>query len=104
MQVEVVLMDLFVQIDLPPYTDYASLEQMLTLAIECVSLIAISHYIEHIFSVGRMLDSVKSREYLIHLGCLPISYTVVPGRSFSFYFSRVCFQCLPCLASCQRVL
>src|SRR5258708_5806939 len=76
MQVEVVLMDLFVQIDLPPYTDYASLEQMLTLAIECVSLIAISHYIEHIFSVGRMLDSVNSREYLIHLGCLPISYTV----------------------------
>ena len=27
-----------VQIDLPPYTDYASLEQKLTLAVECVSI------------------------------------------------------------------
>jgi len=31
-----VLMRPLVQIDLPPYTDYASLEQKLTLAVECV--------------------------------------------------------------------
>ena len=29
-----------VQIDLPPYTDYASLEQKLTIAVECVSIAA----------------------------------------------------------------
>ena len=30
----------FVQIDLPPYTDYASLEQKLTIAVEYVSIVA----------------------------------------------------------------
>jgi hypothetical protein len=32
------LMHPLVQIDLPPYTDYASLEQKLTIAVECVSV------------------------------------------------------------------
>lgn len=84
-----------VQIDLPPYTDYASLEQKLTLAVECVSVP--SRYftcIDTITFAGRLLDLVRSREYLVfvYLTTLhpsPIRYLLsLLGRSSSL-------SCLP---------
>lgn len=60
-----------VQIDLPPYTDYASLEQKLTLAVECVSVLSRCFtFIYHIASAGRQLALVKNRGYLPYLNGL----------------------------------
>ena len=57
----------FNRIDLPPYKDYATLEQKLTLAVECVILsflVVVSHSnaVFVFVSAERRLDSAKSRK------------------------------------------
>lgn len=90
------LMYSLVQIDLPPYTDYASLEQKLTLAVECVSIP--THCFTFIYPIvfaGRLLALVKNKEYLAYLapfGPYPLSHSDARLPSHVF---RACFQCLP---------
>lgn len=89
-----------VQIDLPPYTDYASLEQKLTLAVECVSVLSRCFtFIYHIASAGRQLALVKNRGYLPYLNGLrsfqipyPLSHS---DARLPSHVSRACLQCLP---------
>ena len=57
-----------VQIELPPYPDYESLERKLTLAIECVSVPnRCFRFIHPIISPGRPLDLIENRGYLAYL-------------------------------------
>jgi hypothetical protein len=73
-----------VQIDLPPYTDYASLEQKLTIAVECVSVPTRSFTrIDTIASAGRLLDLVRSREYLVYF-----DNPFTPSDSLPFIMTR----------------
>jgi len=56
-----------VQLDLPPYTDYASLEQKLTIAVEWVSFPTCSFTrIETIVSAARLLDLVRGKEFPVY--------------------------------------
>ena len=88
------------QIDLPPYTDYASLEQKLTLAVECVSVpTRCFTFIYHIASAGRQLALVKNRGDLAYLNGLrsfqipyPLSHS---DARLPSHVSRACLQCLP---------
>ena len=95
-----VLMYFLVQIDLPPYTDYASLEQKLTLAVEYVSVpIHCFMFIYPIASAGRPLDLVKNRGYPAYLdGPCPFQVPTLcctGGSSPLSYLLRL----LPVLAS-----
>ena len=60
------LMNPLVQIDLPPYTDYASLERKLTFAIECASIPTRGFTFIYTSAV-RPLDLVKNRGCLAYL-------------------------------------
>lgn len=103
MRGRLLLMHPLVQIDLPPYTDYASLEQKLTLAVECVSIP--TRYLRILMTLHLQGDC------WIWSGVEKILSTLTPFAPSNFlplscsdarlpsHVSHARFQCLPCFPS-----
>jgi hypothetical protein len=67
----------FNRLDLPPYKDYASLEQKLTLAVEYVFIKSRIESVTDHFATGKRLDSVRNNCLTdgllhLHLSCSPL--------------------------------
>ena len=89
-----------VQIALPPYTDYESLERKLTLAVECVSVRTRRFtFIYPIASSGRPLDLIKNRGHRtypdgLHPSQIPASLPCVSHTCFQYLLrlALVCYE------------